>query len=227
MLTDIVGHRLSKAEQLAVALQEDLNPERSNKDFYFCIGAPVILRYDLAPHRNLVKGLKGYITGVVLHRNEPDLGGNNIVRLKHTPVSILVKFPESIMIGLPGLPTDVIPISCVSTSPNFENLELMGLPIKRMIRKQFPLSLAFAMTVRQARNTTITQFMLDNISLDLSTVDSCAEFICLLARVPTIGRVYCLQDVDINIFSRNVAAIPLLIEERRLRHLSDYTYHAL
>lgn len=222
----VVGRPLSEAEKLTVTLQDGISPDGITKDFYFCIGAPVILRNDFAAHRNLTKGLKGRITGVVLHRNEPDFGNENIVHLKFTPVSILVHFAQSTMSPLPGLPIGVIPISCELTSPNFEDLGCITTPVRAMIRKQFPLSLAFAMTVNEARNTRITQFIFDNISVDLSTIDNCAEFICLLANVPCVGCVYCLQHVDIDLFSRNVGANPVLIEERRLRHLSNFTYHA-
>lgn len=117
-----------RAEDNFVSKPEDnLDNENLEKELQLSIGSRVILRYNLNVRAGLVNGSIGIVTNIVFKNNRrPPL---------QSPELILMQFPDS------KIQTDV-PIQMITRSWKCGN--------STRTRKQFPLVLAYALTLHKS-----------------------------------------------------------------------------
>ena len=111
---------------------------------------------------DITNGARGEIVNIILDPDEPPIGNDPIVTLKHLPTYILVKMARTRATQLEGLDEGVIPIQVATRNFQIKVQQVGGKYVKRSVsRRQFPMTPAYTFTDYRSQGQTIPFVMVD------------------------------------------------------------------
>ncbi|TFY81855.1 hypothetical protein EWM64_g2158 [Hericium alpestre] len=163
---------LTLAERYGVAIRaartnvEGGNKKKRRQDLpetiELSVGMNVMVTTNVETDLDVTNGARGDVVGIVLHPEEPAFGDEPIVHLKHLPIYILVKMRRTRATRLAGLDESVIPIEPgVQTFQIKIPTRLTKANTRRVRRRQFPMTAAYAFTDYRSQGQTIPHVIVD------------------------------------------------------------------
>jgi len=184
------------------------------------IGMKVMVTSNIATDLDITNGARGTVVDIVLNPEEPPLGDNSIIMLKHLPQRVLVKLNRMRAAHLDGLEDGVIPIFPVKSSMQIT----LGKKAKTVTRLQYPVTAAYSFTDHRSEDHwTITRVIVDIASPPGGKL-SLTLFNLYVALSRSSGRemIRLLQDFDGENFLE-VHEPELTLEDERLDLLANTT----
>ena len=158
----------------------------------------------------------------ILDPDEPLIGNDPIVTLKHLPAYILVKMARTRATQLEGLDEGVIPVQVATCNFQIKVQQVGGKYVKRSVcRCQFLMTLAYAFTDYRSQGQTIPFVMVD-IATPPTGGLSLFNLYMALSRSSGRSTIRLLQDFDNTTFMQSHSA-SLLQEDDRLDKLDALT----
>ena len=227
------GRTLSVTEKYSVLSQEDRRRKRTGLPLRveFAVGMKVMVTTNIATDLDITNGARGEIVDIVLHPQEPPISTTApVVRLKHLPAFILVKLQRTRASKLQGLDDAVIPIQPatqrirVNLNLNKRTRTTQRRPhaTKTVIRRQLPITAAYAFTDYRSQGQTIPYVVVDITSPPTGSPLSLFNIYVALSRSSGRETIRILRDFDDSIFYKSHDA-NLLAEDDRLEHLDSVT----
>lgn len=100
----------------------------------------VLVTSNIETDLDVANGARGEVVDIILHPEEPAMGQEGVVHLRHLPLCVLVRLERTRATQLPGLEPGVIPV---------------------FRRRQFPLTGAYAFTDYRAQGQTLHHVIVD------------------------------------------------------------------
>lgn len=226
----IKGKSLSPVERLAF---EKRNTGRSGgrdggTDLPDCIklavGMPVLLTQNLETDLDITNGANGCIVEIVLHPDDHDQGNDQFVHLRRLPLYVLVEMRHTRAGTLTGLKPRVIPIQPASQTARIRVSATGNTEICRtVVRKQFPITPAYAFTDHRAQGQTIPCAIAD-IAPPATGGLSLFNIYVTLSRVPSRQCIRLLRTFPDDMLLNKSFPIELNEEEDRICRLGRITY---
>jgi hypothetical protein len=160
----INGRTLRRPEQLAVQHRQG-STRRAGDDLpesiELAVGMRVMVTRNLDTDLDITNGARGTIVDVVVEADEPlTTDGNNVIHLRRPPAFLLVKLDKTRATRLEGLEHSVIPIEPLSKSFRISVQEEKTYT-RTVMRKQLPITAAYACTDYRAQGQTIPAVVID------------------------------------------------------------------
>jgi hypothetical protein len=158
------------------------------------VGMPVLLTQNVETDLDITNGANGHIVGIVLHQDEePHDAEHSVVHLQRLPLYILVKLRHTRAGKLTGLEECVIPIQPASQTMRIKYVVEGNVEVTRnVVRKQFPITPAYAFTDYRAQGQTIPCAIAD-IAPPATGGLSLFNIYVTLSRVPSRDRIRLLR----------------------------------
>ena len=171
---------------------------------------------------DIMNGARGEIVNIILDPNEPPIGNDPIVTLKHLPTYILVKMAHTRAMQLEGLDEGVIPIQVATRNFQIKVQQVGGKYVKRSVsQRQFPMTPAYTFTDYRSQGQTIPFVMVD-IATPPTGGLSLFNLYVALSRSSGRSTIWLLQDFNNTTFMQSHGA-SLLQEDDRLDKLDALT----
>jgi len=186
------------------------------------IGMEVMVTLNIATEADLANGSRGKIKDIVLDPREAlcdmDLGEDGVVWLQYPPAMILFQPFHHEFPPFPGLDPGLIPIFPSELS---FSISYRGKSATKIIRRQYPLSAAYAFTDHKAQGQTIPYVIVDIGKTIIFPVTPFAAYVAL-SRSTGRNTIRLLRDFDDTIFTRHPSEA-LRKEDERLNWLAKET----
>ena len=173
---------------------------------------------------DVTNGARGEIVDIVLHPDEPPISQvSSEIHLQYLPLyMILVKMARTRASRLPGLEDNVIPIQPASCTIPISLRASSGKSVRRTVqRRQFPMTLGYALTDYRAQGQTIPYVIIDIARPPSGKLDLFNLYVAL-SRSRGHHSVRLLRDFDDHIFLASHDT-SLMQEDDRLEQLDDVT----
>ncbi len=160
---------LTLPEQCAVAGRTHGEKGRKRKNLpetlEVAIGMQVMVTSNIQTDLDLANGARGEVVDLVLHPDEPPVGDGCVVHLQHLPAYILVKMHRTRAAQLDELEVGVVPVEPMESRMKIE-LTVPGQPAlnRTVVRRQFPITAAYAFTDYRSQGQTIPAVIVDIMS---------------------------------------------------------------
>ncbi|THH11175.1 hypothetical protein EW146_g8134 [Bondarzewia mesenterica] len=185
-------------------------------------GMKVMVTTNVETDLDVMNGARGEIVDIILHPDEPDLERKPDVELQHMPVCILVNMQRTRATQLEGLPPSVIPIEPAALTFQIKVRQKNGSYITRRVRRrQFPITPAYAFTDYRSQGQTIPYVLVD---LATPPTGKLSLFNLYVALSRSSGRdtIRLLWDFDDKLFLTSHSDA-LMAEDERLLQLDETT----
>ena len=182
------------------------------------IGMKVMVTFNVETDLDVANGARGEIIKIVLDENESNYSPTqSIIRLKYPPVYVLIRMKSSKVSGLEGLEQNIIPL----TPMEHTFLITQGSQSKTVVRKQLPLTTAYAFTDYRSQGQTIQNAIIDIASPPTGTL---TPFNIYVALSRSRGRegIRLLRDFDEKLLTRHPSEF-LRAEDERLARMNEET----
>lgn len=125
------------------------------------IGMKVMVTTNVETDLDIANGARGTVVGVVLHQGETGVASGDTVTLQHMPAYILVRLDRTRAGRLSGLDEHVIPIEPVTRAFEIRVKTGAKTTTRKVIRRQFPMTAAYAFTDYRSQGQTIPYVIVD------------------------------------------------------------------
>lgn len=227
---DRVGNREMTIEENCAYLAQrqkrkmkEIDDKRLSDELQIAIGMKVMLTVNVDTDIDVANGARGVITGIWLHPDDTIDAGASSVRLRHLPLCILVKLERTRAAQLPGLPEGVLPL-VPSSAPFYISLKTRdrGIVKRRVLRRQYPITPAYAFTDYRALGQTIPYVIVDIKTPRTGAGLSLFNLYVALSRSKGRESIRLLREFDDQIFMKSHDE-ELAKEDQRLSKLDDQT----
>ncbi|KAK7439202.1 hypothetical protein VKT23_017692 [Stygiomarasmius scandens] len=201
----INGRALTIKEKIAAANRAKTEKRRRNKDLPDTLelakGMKVMVTSNVETDLDVTNGARGEIVDIILDEEEPDIGDGAEVTLKYMPKYVLVKLTRTRASRLEGLDENVIPVEPMEVK---FKVKVPGGGERTVIRRQFPMTAAYAFTDYRAQGQTIPTVFVD------------------IAKVPSGTLTLTALDFDEKILMQGIE-VELMDEDDRLEQMDVTT----
>lgn len=222
-LTDGEKHSLSAGKRSS-ASRDELLPGKNGllEELELAVGMQVMITTNVETELDMSNGSRGTVERIIFDRRENLAAKNDaIVRLSFPPECVLVKLDRQTGIQIPGLEKNVVPIvpferRYVITAGRGESCKT-----KSIIRRQIPLTSAYAFTDYRSQGQTMDAAIVD---IARPPTGSITPFNAYVALSRSSGRdtIRLLRDFDETLFTKTPCN-KLAAEDKRLRTLNTET----
>ncbi|KAF4612702.1 hypothetical protein D9613_011752 [Agrocybe pediades] len=225
----IRGRALTPIEEAHVQLREATHDKKDWRkslpyQIEFAVGAKVLVTENIETDLDITNGARGEIVGMVLDEEEPPISSSSKeVHLTKLPLYILVRLERTKASQLTGLPPGVIPIE-----PREEHFFIevksqeSGKYMRRRVRRrQYPMTLAWAYTDYRSQGQTIPFVYIDIARPPTGKMNMFNLYVAL-SRSRGRSHIRLLRDFDEKIFMQKQDE-NLLAEDDRLEKLNQET----
>ena len=164
----IRGQPLTLQEKFAAyARQKNLDSNQQKQELpltvQMAIGMKVMVTQNVVTDLDITNGARGTIVDIWLHPDEPAITEvRPILKLKHSPVCVLVKLDRTRTSRLNGLEESVIPVEPTTQTYRITCQGSEGNTIQRSVRRrQFPITAAYAFTDYRSQGQTLPAVIVD------------------------------------------------------------------
>jgi len=188
------------------------------------VGMPVLLTQNIETDLDITNGAHGLVVGLVLHQDEePHDTEQSVVHLQRLPLYILVKLRHTRTGMLTGLEEGVIPIQPASQTLRIKYVMDGNVEVTRnVVRKQFPITPAYAFTDYRAQGQTIPCAIAD-IAPPATGSLSLFNIYVTLSRVPSRDRIRLLRYFREEMLLNKSFPPELKVEDARISELHRNT----
>ncbi|PSR77379.1 hypothetical protein PHLCEN_2v7930 [Hermanssonia centrifuga] len=223
-----VSELLSLGEQYALAMRGKSANRRRGQDLprrvELAKGMKVLVTTNLETDLDLTNGARGEIIDIVLDPDEPAIGTDSIIHLKHLPLYVLVKMSRTRASHLPGLDEGVLPVQPMTSTMRIKlNAKTKkGKPAQRTVhRRQYPITPAYAFTDYRAQGQTLPYVLVDIASPPTGGLNLFNLYVAL-SRSSGRETIRLLRDFDEEVFTK-AHDVELTVEDERLQELDVVT----
>lgn len=169
----------------------------------FAVGMKVMVTENVETDLDITNGARGEIAGIVLHPDEPPLGDESVVTLKHLPIYILVKLSRTCATQLEGLDENIIPVEMATRTFQIKVRGNGGQYSTRTVRRrQFPMTAAYCFTDYRSQGQTIPYVIVDIATPPTGTL-SLFNLYVALSRSSGRSSIRLLRDFDNELFQKS------------------------
>lgn len=167
------------------------------------VGMKVMVTENVETDLDITNGARGEIVGIVLHQDEPPLGDESMVTLKHLPAYILVKLNRTRATKLEGLDDNIIPVEMATRSVQIKVRGNGGKYSTHTVRhRQFPMTPAYCFTDYRSQGQTIPKVVIDITTPPTGTL-SLFNLYVALSRSSGQSSIRLLRDFDNELFQKS------------------------
>ncbi|TFY52705.1 hypothetical protein EVJ58_g9862 [Rhodofomes roseus] len=228
----IKGHPLSLVERLMV-VQKKATRQKTRQEHgglphnvSLAIGMKVMVTLNVDTDLDVANGTRGEIVDIVLDPREPPIPNERIVQLKFLPLYVLVKLQRTRASGLTNLPPNVLPIEPLSRSFQIQVPVREGrsqhFVSRTVMRRQFPITAAYAFTDYRSQGQTIPCVVVDIASPPSGSDLTLFNIYVALSRSAGRQTIRLLRDFDERLLFRPQDT-QLEAEDKRLCEMDDTT----
>ena len=182
------------------------------------IGMKVMVTFNIETDLDIANGARGEVVQVVLDERESKYSASqSTVQLEYPPAYVLVKMLSTKVSRLEGLEDNVIPIQPMERSFTIS----VGDKTKTVVRRQLPLTAAYAFTDYRSQGQTIHHAIIDIASPPTGTLTPFNIYVAL-SRCRGRDGIRLLRDFDENLLTSHPSEY-LRLEDKRLARLNQET----
>ena len=186
------------------------------------VGMRVMVTANIETDLDVTNGARGEIVDIILHPDEPPLGDDSIVKLKHLPSYILIKMQRTHASQLDGLDEGIIPVEVTTRNFQIKVRTNGGKYVTRSVRRrQFPMTAAYAFTDYRSQGQTLPYVMIDIAKPPTGALDLFNLYVAL-SRSSGRESIRLLRDFDDELFKKSHHPA-LLAEDDRLDKIDRIT----
>jgi ATP-dependent exoDNAse (exonuclease V) alpha subunit len=185
-------------------------------------GLKVMVTNNLATDLDITNRARGEIVDIIFDQDEPEFPDSSIVRLHKMPRCVLVKLARTRASQLDGLDEGVIPVEPMMCKMKVPMTDKTGRTWECLvIRRQFPITSAYAFTDYRSQGQTICPVMVDPATPPSGGL-SLFNLYVALSRSTCRSMIRLLQDFNEQLFQKPLDT-DLMLEDERLERLNRGT----
>jgi hypothetical protein len=216
---------LTLSQRISVAR---FSPEKKNRgtlladEVELAKGLKVMVTNNLATDLDITNRARGEIVDIIFDKDEPDFPDSLIVRLHKMPRCVLVKLARTRASQLDGLDEGVIPVEPMTCKMKIPMADTTGQTRERLvIRRQFPITSAYAFTDYRSQGQTICPVMVDPATPPSGGL-SLFNIYVALSRSTGRSTIHLLRDFNDQLFQKPLDT-DLMLEDEQLERLNQGT----
>ncbi|EAU80832.2 hypothetical protein CC1G_04942 [Coprinopsis cinerea okayama7 len=216
------GLKPSNAVRLAMAqkTEKDMDRGKLDRELEVVEGMMLMVLLNVATEAEVANGTRGVLERILLDPREPPLtveeGG--VCRLKYLPVSLWIRPLTPTALTFPGVPSGLVPLA--PRTARYQGITASKRPY-RVVRKQYPITPAYAFTDYKSQAQTIEKVIVD---IGKPPTGNISPFNVYVALSRSRGRehIRLLRDFDEGLLTRHPSE-DLRREMMRIRALDAET----
>jgi hypothetical protein len=217
---------LTVEERFHVALHDKENKNQNNqlpRKLEIAKGMKILITNNIATDLDITNGAQGEIVDIILNPKEPPINNDSIIHLVKMPLYIMVKLTRTRASQLEGLDECVVPIEPLTCRMDI-SMPIENQTMKRhlVLRRQFPLTAAYAFTDYQSQGQTLCYVIVDPASPPSGGL-SLFNIYVALSRSSGRSTIRLLRNFNDKVFQRAFDT-DLTLEDERLEQLDRLTH---